>query len=166
PPMGFPAKAAQSVAGKPLSIKRTVYEHGVGLHSGSRMIVDLHGQAEKFTAKAGMDDERMPLPKALPNSALPRGLERHPGTATVEIWLDGKHAADTGPLRRNTDPKAITADLRGARRMTIIVTDAGRWPYNNPVDLLDAVIVMQGNAKPVAAAVPPEPAPAIAAADP
>src|SRR5215472_9347749 len=71
PPMGWPAKAAQSVAGKPLTIKRTAYAHGVGLHSGSTMVVDLRGQAEKFTAKAGMDDERMPLPKALPGSAMP-----------------------------------------------------------------------------------------------
>src|SRR5689334_5622468 len=83
PPMGYPAKAAQSVAGKPLTIKGAVYAHGVGLHSGSTMTIDLHRQAEKFSAKAGVDDAPLPLAKPLPGSAVPRGLERHPGTATV-----------------------------------------------------------------------------------
>jgi alpha-galactosidase len=161
PPMGWPAKAAQSVAGKPLTMRRTVYEHGVGLHSGSTMVVDLHGQAGKFSAKAGLDDGRMPLPKALPGSAMPKGLERHPGTATVEIWLDGKRVVDSGPLRRNAEPKPIEADLRGAKRMRIVVTDAGRWPYNNPVDLADAAVVMHGAAKPAAVAVPQDPVPTI-----
>ena len=165
PPMGYPAKAAQSVAGKPITIKGAVFEHGVGLHSGSTMVVDLHGQAEKFSAKAALDDARMPLPKPLPGSTVPNGLQNHPGTATVEIWLDGKRAADTGPLRRGTVPKPIAADLHGVKRMTIIVTDAGRWPYNNPVDLADAVITMQAGAssKPAAVKVPADPQPAIAA---
>lgn len=149
PPMGYPAKAAQSVAAKPLTMKGAVYAHGVGPHSGSTMGIDLNGQAGKFSAKAGVDDVPMPLARALPGSAVSRGLERHPGTATVEIWLDGKRVADTGPLRRGGEPKAITADLRGAKRVTIIVTDAGRWPYNNPLDLADAVIVMQPGAKPL-----------------
>jgi alpha-galactosidase len=166
PPMGWPAKAAQSVAGKPLTMKGSVYQHGVGLHSGSTMVVDLRGQAEKFSAKAGVDDERMPLPQALPGSAVPRGLQNHPGTATVEIWLDGKLVAQAGPLRRGAEPKPISADLRGGKRMTILITDGGRWPYNNPVDLADAAIVMQGaSAKPAAVAVPHDPLPVIAAAD-
>jgi alpha-galactosidase len=164
PPMGFPAKAAQSVAGKPLTMRGVAYQHGVGLHSGSTLVIDLHGQAEKFSAKAGVDDAAMPLPKPLPGSAMPRGLERHPGTATVEIWLDGKRAVDSGMLRRGTAPKEITADLHGVRRMTIIVTDAGRWPYNNPLDLANAVITMQSG-KPAAARVAPDPVPAVAGSD-
>jgi hypothetical protein len=36
-PMGYPANASRSVAGQPLTMKGKVYEHGVGLHSGSRV---------------------------------------------------------------------------------------------------------------------------------
>src|SRR4051794_30777121 len=68
PPMGYPAQAAKSVAGKTMSINGTAYEHGVGTHSGSRMDIDLGGGATRFTAMAGIDDAAMPLPKPLPGS--------------------------------------------------------------------------------------------------
>jgi alpha-galactosidase len=155
PPMGYPAAAARSAAGTPLRINGTAYAHGVGLHSGSTMLVDLAGAAEKFEALAGVDDAPTALPKALPGSAMPRGLQNHPGIGRVEVWLDGQPAADTGILRRGGAPKAIRVDLGGKRRLTIVVTDGGRWPYNNPVDLVDAVITAR--AKPAAVA-PPQPA--------
>ena len=168
PPMGYPARAAASVAGKPLTIKGQVYAHGVGTHSGSRLVVDLGGEAEKFSALAGVDDAAMPLPNPLPGSAVPRGLQNHPGIASFEVWVDGKQAVETGPVRRGAEPKAISADLRGAKRMTLIVTDGGRWPYNNPADLADAMIVMKPGArsKPVALAIPDEARPPIASGTP
>jgi alpha-galactosidase len=167
PPMGYPARAARSVADQPLKLNGAVFEHGLGLHSGSTLRIDLAGQAQKFTAQAGLDDAPLPLPKPLANSDLPTGLKNHPGTATVEIWVDGKSVFDTGNMRRGQPPKSISVDLEGARRMTIIVTDAGRWPYNNPVDLADAVIAMKpgATAKPKSIRIPAEAAPRLAAAD-
>src|SRR5579862_4652651 len=131
PPMGFPAQAARSVAGAPMRIAGKSFEHGLGLHSGSIVRIDLGAQAQNFRAVVGVDDAAMPMPKALPNSDLPNGLKNHPGTATVEIWLDGKPAFNTGNMRRGQAAKPIDLDLHGVRRMTIIVTDPGRWPYNN-----------------------------------
>lgn len=167
PPLGFPARAAQSVAGKPLSLKGVQYKHGVGMHSGSRMVVDLKGDGERLMALAGVDDASLPLPKPLPGSFVPKGLQGHPGTGTVEVWADGRLVAESGPLARGGEPKLITADLRGARRMTLVVTDGGRWPYNNPVDLAGAMILMKGGAKgrPGTLPVPQERAPEIAKAD-
>lgn len=168
PPMGYPARAAASVAGKPLTIKGQVYAHGVGTHSGSRLDVDLRGEAEKFSALFGVDDAAMPLPNPLPGSAVPRGLQNHPGMATLEVWVDGKQALETGPVRRGADPKPVSVDLRGAKRMTLIVTDGGRWPYNNPADLAEAVIVLKAGArsKPAAPAISEEPRPPIASGTP
>lgn len=164
PPMGYPAKANRSVADKPLTIKGVVYPHGVGTHSGSRMVVDLRGEAEKFVTLAGVDDARMAMPKPLPDSFLPKGLERHPGMATVEVWVDGRKAFDSDVMRRGQEPKLISVDLSGARRMTLVITDGGRWPYNNPLDLAGALIVMKAGAKakPAAVAIPNEPLPPIA----
>lgn len=159
PPMGFPATAARSVTGAPLTMKGVVYPHGVGTHSGSRMAIDLGGEAEKFVATVGVDDTPTALPNPLPGSAVPQGLQRHPGTATVEIWLDGKPVFDTGALRRGGEPKAVSVDLSGAKKMTLIMTDAGRWPYNNPIDLAGATIVMKPGArsKPKTLAIPDPP---------
>ncbi len=163
PPLGYPAAAARSVVGTPLKVNGVVYAHGAGLHSGSTMVIDLGGEAERFEALAAVDDARTALPKPLPGSAIPRGLEMHPGTGRVALWVDGRPAADTGVMRRGEAPKPLAADLRGARRLTIVVTDGGRWPYNNPVDLLNAVI--KSRAQPAAVAVPREPAPAIPRGD-
>ncbi len=160
-PMGYPAAAARSVSGGALRIHGVVYPHGVGLHSGSTMLIDLGGAAESFEALAGVDDAPTALPKPLPGSAMPRGLENHPGTGRVEVWVDGALAADTGVMRRGPATVPIRIDLAGKRRLTIVVSDGGRWPYNNPVDLVDAVIVAR--AKPVALAVPQAAMPVVAA---
>jgi alpha-galactosidase len=159
-PMGYPAAANRSVAGKPLTIHGKVYAAGVGLHSGSVMWIDLKGAADKFEALAGVDDAATALPRPLPGSALPRGLQNHPGTGRVEIWLDGKPAFDTGVMRRDSAARPVKIDLTGKRRMAIVVTDGGRWPYNNPVDLADAVFTARS--KPAAMEVPPEPLPEVA----
>src|SRR5579883_2982575 len=82
-PMGYPAKAGRSVAGSPLIIKGTTYEHGVGLHSGSKLLIDLRGGAAEFTALAGLDETRTAIPSPLPGAAIPKGLQNHPGLATV-----------------------------------------------------------------------------------
>ena len=163
PPLGYPAAAARSVGGAPLTVDGKTYAHGVGFHSGSTMVVELGGEAEKFEALAGVDDAHTALPKPLPGSALPGGLKAHPGTGRVEVWVDGKLAADTRVMRRGSPPKRISAALSGARRMTIVINDGGRWPYDNPVDLLDAVITSRS--KPSAAAAPLEPSPARPAGD-
>ena len=134
-PMGYPAKAGHSVAGTPLTIKGKVYEHGVGLHSGSKMLIDLHGQAKQFTALAGLDEVHTAIAGPLPGASVPKGLQNHPGLATVEVWVDGKQAFDSGVMRRGIDPKNIAVDLTGAKKMLLVVTDGGRWPYNNPLDL-------------------------------
>ena len=160
-PMGYPAKAGHSVAGTPLTIKGKVYEHGVGLHSGSKILFDLHGQAVQFTALAGLDDVHMAIPGPLPGAAIPKGLQNHPGLATVEVWVDGKRLFDSGVMRRGTEAKKLAVDLTGAKKMLLVITDGGRWPYNNALDLADASISMKSG-KPEALALPLDPAPAIA----
>jgi alpha-galactosidase len=160
-PMGFPAQPGRSVAGMPLRISGREYTHGIGLHSGSRLDIRLAGDAERFAALVGMDDAKTALPKPLPGSAIPQGLLNHNGSARVEVWVDGKLAAKLDGLRRGVEPKPLEANLRGARRVAIIVSDGGRWPFNNPVDLVDAVIV--GGSAPVAVAAPAASMPEVAA---
>jgi alpha-galactosidase len=163
PPMGYPAKAGRSVAGEPLTMKGQRYDHGIGLHSGSRMLIDLHGQGAQFTALAGVDDAKLAIPAPLPGSAVPKGLQNHPGLATLEVWLDGKRVYDSGVMRRGAGAKSVTVDLTGAHQMFLAATDGGRWPYNNPLDLADATITMKAG-KPETVAMKADPAPPIAPA--
>jgi alpha-galactosidase len=160
-PMGYPAKAGRSVADKPLTMRGKKYEHGVGLHSGSKMLIDLHGQATQFAALAGVDEAKLLIPPPLPGAAVPKGLQNHPGLATLEVWVDGKRVYDSGVMRRGTEPKNVSVDLTGAKQLLLVATDGGRWPYNNPLDLADASIGMKAG-KPETLSVPVDPPPAIA----
>src|SRR4051812_35455904 len=51
------ARANRSVDNKPMSIGGQSFSNGFGTHAFSQFIIDLQGQAEKFTAKVGVDDE-------------------------------------------------------------------------------------------------------------
>ena len=164
-PMGYPAQAGKSVANESLRVHEKTYEHGVGLHSGTKLLIDLHGQAASFTALAGLDDARLAIPKPLPGATIPNGLQNHPGLATLEVWLDNKKAYDSGILRRGAAPKNVDVDLTGAQRMLLVVTDGGRWPYNNPLDLIDARITMKSG-KPEALPIAPPGHAGIAHIDP
>ena len=49
--------ARQSVEGNPLRIGGTEFERGIGTHSAASIRIALDGQANRFTAKVGVDDE-------------------------------------------------------------------------------------------------------------
>ena len=49
----------QSVLGTPLTVNGTVYKHGLGTHSISRILLDLKGKANSISGLAGADDNNM-----------------------------------------------------------------------------------------------------------
>ena len=46
----------RSIIDKPLAVGGTVFERGVGTHADSALWIDLHGAADRFTARVGVDD--------------------------------------------------------------------------------------------------------------
>ena len=48
--------ARQSVTGTPLRIAATDFAHGIGTHANSEAMILLDGQASRFTARVGVDD--------------------------------------------------------------------------------------------------------------
>ena len=51
------ARANRSVDNKPMSIAGETFTNGFGTHAFSQLILDVHGNAERFSALAGIDDE-------------------------------------------------------------------------------------------------------------
>jgi hypothetical protein len=81
-------------------------------------------------------------------------LKNHPGLGKLQIWLDGRLAYESGELRRGAAPVPVSLDLAGARNMLLILTDNGRWPYNNPIDLAGAAFELApGSALPETVAI-------------
>ena len=136
------AQAGRSVDGRPLTLKGVVYPHGVGTHSNSYWLIDLKRSVVKFAALVGIDDE-----------------SNGKGSAVFEVLVDGKSRAKTGVLRYGDQPQVLTVDLKGAKRMVLIVRDADDgidWDHG---DWAGAVLFLSPDAKaqPESVARPVEP---------
>ncbi|GFE78773.1 alpha-galactosidase [Steroidobacter agaridevorans] len=100
-----------AVGGGKLIMDGKTYERGIGTRSISELVLDLHGEATRFSAVVGLDD-----------SANDRKRE---GTVRFEVWVDDKQAADTGILKVGDAPKTFDVNLTGARTITLLLDDGG-----------------------------------------
>ncbi len=125
---GVPHKN-QSVVGTPLIIGGKTFKRGIGTHAQSVFRIALHRQAEKFTAMVGLDAT----------------ADGH-GAVTFEVMADDKVVAKT-PLMTGTDAaRPITANLRGANYMTLLVQTGPDGIDFGHADWADPVITLIANA--------------------
>jgi hypothetical protein len=103
-----------------LSLAGEAYPHGVPLLANADLTVALDRQASRFVATVGIDDER----------------NDGQGSASFEVWVDGRKAADSGVIKSGAPPKLLSVDLAGAKRMTLAVGDAGDGPRDDLRSLL------------------------------
>ncbi len=123
-------QARRSVAGKALTLNGKEYEHGIGTHARSEMMIDLKGQATKFTATVGVDD----------------GAGKS-GSVTFQVWVNGKKITDTGRVCGGEKAKVLEVDLTGSKRMIIRVGNAGDGNGMDHADLADAKFYLVRDAK-------------------
>ena len=114
------------------------------------MNVDLKGAATRFVSMVGVDDETGG-----------KGLVR------FEVLVDGKKVAESGDMRGNQPAKLLTADLRGAKWLTLSVIVPESDIDNCHADWAGARIELAAEATdtPVSAASPNPPPPPIARED-
>ena len=127
------AKAGKSVDGKPLTIGGRVFAHGVGTHAPSTYTVPCGGKAIRFEAMVGIDDEV--------------GADR--GSCVFRVVADGRTVAEVRAERGKALP--IAADLAGARKVVLEVTDGGDGNYYDHADWAEAFFTFADGAKPLPA---------------
>src|SRR4051812_30039845 len=132
---GHPALAGKSIEGRPLTLNGVTYPHGIGTHARSDMVIDLRGAAKRFMAMVGVDDEK-------PDT----------GSVSFVVLVDGKRAASSGRIRGGEKPKLLSADLTGAKKLTLRVMDGGDGIDSDHGDWAGALIVLAPGAaaRPVA----------------
>ncbi|MCX5771344.1 MAG: NPCBM/NEW2 domain-containing protein [Candidatus Hydrogenedentes bacterium] len=131
--------ANHSVVSMPLRLNGTTYERGVGSHAPGGFHVILDGNAERFQAVVGIDDETVGR-----------------GSATVKIYSDkGGLLFDSGVLKPNQPPQQIDADIRGVNRIAVIVGAADNGNAYDHLDWADARFIVAG-ADPQLVSAPPE----------
>jgi alpha-galactosidase len=123
------ATANMTILDRPLCVAGTTYAQGVGTHAYSELIVNVGRQALRFEALVGIDDE----------------AGKH-GTANFQIWADGRLLAESGYIERGEPARPLTADLTGARKVTLLVLDERRSCHWAHADWLNARFIMCADA--------------------
>ena len=92
-----------------LSLGGLEYVHGVPLNVNTDLAIDLKGAATRFTSMVGIDDLRK------------SGV----GSATFDVWVDGKLATSSGIVKSGEMPKLLRSIVTGAKQLILAVNDAG-----------------------------------------
>lgn len=123
-------RSGKSVDNKPLTLKGQVFPRGIGTHAQSRLIVDLKGNATRFITLAGIDDET-----------------EGKGAATFTVSVDGRKVWDSGVMKGADEPKFLSLDLTGARRMTLDVFGVNNDTSFTHADWAGALLLLQPKIK-------------------
>lgn len=142
-------RAGRTIRDKPIHLGGVEYPHGIGTRSISEFVIDLQGNAVRFASMVGIDDE----------------IRGDVGSATFEVWADDTRVAASGVMRVGDPPKLLSADLRGARVLTLLVDDAGDTSNDDEVTWGGAMIelLQPKGERPTAYRPPAEEPPRIAA---
>ena len=143
-------RVGRTIRDQPIRLGGVEYPHGIGTRSISEFVIDLKGNATRFTSTVGIDD----------------AIRGDVGSAVFEVWVDDARVAASGIMRPGDAPKLLSADLRGARVLTLLVDDGGDTSNDDEVAWGGAMIeLLQPDGERPAAYIPPaEELPRIAAA--
>jgi hypothetical protein len=98
----------RNVLGGPITVAGGTFEHGVGVHSRSRLTYDLKGVYRTFVTQFGIDDDSGQF-----------------ADVSVLILVDGKPRFEKTGVRRRTLHGPIRLDITRANRIELIA-DFGR----------------------------------------
>jgi alpha-galactosidase len=143
---GGRAAAPGAPQGAPITLGAVTYEHGIGTLSINELIIDLKGQATRFLAMVGLNDNAS-----------------RQGSVTVEVWLDDKKVLISDVLKVGSPPLKVDVDLTGARFLEVLIDDGNDVSTGDNADWAGGLIFLKpdATAKPESWTFPSEPAPPI-----
>jgi len=118
---GVPTKN-KTVDGNTLTIAGKAFERGFGSHSESSLTVLLEEKATLFTAQVGIDDE----------------VKGQNPAAEFIVIGDGNKLWLSGVMRLGDAARLCSVDIKGVKKLELLVTDGGNGNYYDHVDWVDA----------------------------
>ena len=134
---GTPQKS-KSIIKREISIGGERFKRGVGTHALSTFLIDLHGAGERFFARVGVDDGTQDV-------------------ASVEFYVigDRKVLWQSGLMKRGDTAKTAKVDLKGIRKLGLLVSPTADGIRYDRADWAEAYIVYAGE-KPAPVSEPEE----------
>jgi alpha-galactosidase len=123
----------RSVMDTPLRLGGQFFEHGLGTHCVSEIVVHLPAPGARFTAQVGVD-----------NNYDTAGVR---GCVTFAVEVGGKEAWHSDARRGSSAPLPVDLDLAGATEFTLRVGEGGEGPGWGQSDWADAAVVLADGKK-------------------
>ncbi len=118
----------RSFMGNSIRINGQEFERGVGTCATSIFLFHLHGDAERFTAQAGVDDE----------------VEGSRASVEFLVYADDEIVWQSGTMKPREDAKEIEVNLTGVDELALVVTDAGDGDRRDHANWADAGFEVDG----------------------
>ena len=122
--LAWPFERDRSVSGSNLRAGGRSYVKGVGMHSAARLTFRLDPKYRRFEAEAAIDDETAGR-----------------GSVVFRVFVDDREAYKSPVIRGGMPPTPISVDVRGAKRLSLIVDFAERGDELDHADWLNARLV-------------------------
>nr|MBC8443166.1 NPCBM/NEW2 domain-containing protein [PVC group bacterium] len=113
----------------PLQLGDKRYQHGLGTHSVSEVVVHLGKGGTRFEAEVGIDSNW--------------DTQRRRGSVVFVVEVQDREAFRSGVCRGSDDPLSVRVDLHGATEFTLRVLDAGDGPSHDHADWADAQVTFE-----------------------
>ncbi len=127
----------KSVSGKELNVKGNVYKNGIGTHSQSIIMYQIPENSVRFTAFAGLDKAATDVKEGTTVEFMISTEDPTPRTVDINNAI-----ANTGRISRKTSAKTkeIKANISGAKKLFLVVTDAGDNSSHDHADWINPTI--------------------------
>ncbi len=122
------ASANTNIFGMPLSVAGKSYKNGVGTHSISRFLINLDGKAKTFSGAVGADDYNDFQTKM-----------------EFKIIADQKEIWTSGIMTKGMEAKPFNVNLKGVKKILLLVTEGGDGIMYDHADWLDAKFETSGS---------------------
>ena len=107
-----------SVTGWELRIGTAAFERGIGTHAPAELVFQAGGKYRWLTFHTGISSEMT-----------------ENGSATVQVWLDGKMVHETPVMRIKEEPRYVSLPIPGAKEIRLVGTDAGNGSGADHINL-------------------------------
>lgn len=143
----FSPQANHSVLGHPLQISGQRYTNGVGTHARSVLWVQLNGEALKFSAAVGIDDEVVsPIVFRELRSAYDLAIPEYTnvnGRVIFQIYGDGRLLWKSKLRQTGMPAEKLEVDLTGVQTMVMVTSNMGDAVNYDDADWVDAYFTMR-----------------------
>jgi alpha-galactosidase len=118
----------KSVMNTPLQVGQKRYEHGLGTHAFSEIVVRLQKPGKRFEAEAGVDNNYDTAGKR--------------GSVVFAVEIAGKEVFRSDVRRGGNEPLPVRVDLNGAKEFVLRVGDAGDGVAYDQADWAEAAVTL------------------------